>query len=504
MQPTLSELYLAYRQAKTAHYYEKRGVGLVGFAKFESQLRRRLTRLQSMLTENGGWFENIPLGEVWVVPKRRRLRVQDRNEVIRIGSSGTKSQASGLDVQLRVTPTPEFAIVEVLFLWKFGPALDALLSANAIGYRLDLRNGRLGRTRRWLFQFWPDRYQEYRTAPLIAARRELRRPNSAVVILSADLASFYDSIDPSYLLGQGFIAQLVEQRKSDEPSFSIDDYRAATGSLLSSYDSFRQIAARRTGLPWQTGVPIGPLTSRLVANVSLEPLDRAISAQTNVLCYRRYVDDLVIVLKASPDDSASYEQMLSRCLPYASETDGTFKFDVEALERPGSEFELQRRKIRIHHLTGIQGEDFLAAIKSDFETLVSGRRAFLDTSVLLEEAAQELVRAGKGEGTPLRVLRDADRAKLEHFALSNTLHSLERMSVMVDPEDARKLARQTLERIGRFLAGEEDWVENLELAFRILRLGLATQDGQEFQKLNRWMDSMWGSVRQLKASLAGC
>src|SRR5579862_1218979 len=161
MPPTLTELYLAYRQAKTAHYYEKRGVGLLGLAAFESQLRRKLTRLQSILRENGGWFDNIPLGEVWLVPKRRReADSTNQNRVIRIGQVATP-ESSGLDVQLRLTPTPEFAIVEVLFLWQFGPALDALLSPNALGYRLDVREGQLAKTRRWLFEFWPTRYQEY-------------------------------------------------------------------------------------------------------------------------------------------------------------------------------------------------------------------------------------------------------------------------------------------------------------------------------------------------------
>src|SRR5579884_27475 len=378
MPPSLSDLYLAYRQAKTAHYYEKRGVGLIGLAVFEGQLRRRLTRLQSILNANGGWFDNIPLGEVWLVPKRRRApETPNQQQVIRIGGT-VLPQTSGLDTQLRLTPTPEFAIVEVLYLWQFGPALDALLSKNALGYRLDLREGQLGRTRRWVFEFWPASYQKYRTAPLEAARMQLQRSDSAVVIISADLASFYDTIDPSFLIQPSFIAQLEQRRPSQSPG--IEGYLTATRSLLSAYESFRRIATRLTGVTWRTGVPIGPITSRVVANVSLEPLDRAISARANLLCYRRYVDDLVVVAKASRDDSATFEQMLSRFIPYAQETDGTFRLDVEALDRPGSEFELQRAKIRIHHLSGVQGEDFLSAIEADFQNLVSGRRSFLDTS----------------------------------------------------------------------------------------------------------------------------
>ncbi len=500
MPPTLSDLYLAFRQAKTALFYEKRGVGLLGLADFESQLRRRLKRLQDTLSRNEGWFDSIPIGDVWVVPKRRRTTTNGTEQVIHVGSAEGSIEASDLDVQFRLSPTPEFAIVEVLFLWHFGRAIDGLLSRNAVGYRLDIRNGRFDQTRRWLFQYWPARYQEYRTAPLDAARHALRQTNGAAVVLSADFASFYDSVDPSFLLNQQFTERLASG--TGESNFPLADYFSAARSLLAAYESFRQIASQRTGLPVRIGVPIGSLTSRLIANASLEPLDRAILQQPNLLCYRRYVDDLVIVAKASPDDTRTFQELLSSSIPHISGTDGTFRLDSAALERPGSEFELQSRKIKIHHLTGVEGEDFLATIQSDFQNLVSGRRGFIDTSVFVEKAIDQLINAGRADGTPLRVLRDADRIKIQHFALSNMLHSLQRTSAMVDPESASDLVGRALDRIVRFLAGENDWVEHLEVAFRILRLAISTQDADEFRKLNGWFNNIWGSTSNLKRSVS--
>jgi hypothetical protein len=38
---SISDLYLAFRQAKVAHFYERRGVGLVALAEFEANLRSR-------------------------------------------------------------------------------------------------------------------------------------------------------------------------------------------------------------------------------------------------------------------------------------------------------------------------------------------------------------------------------------------------------------------------------------------------------------------------------
>ena len=52
------------------------------------------------------------------------------------------------------------------------------------------------------------------------------------------------------------------------------------------------------------------------------------------------------------------------------------------------------------------------------------------------DGVTHLVRADEAEGSPLRVLRDADRARLERFALSTSLQSLERVSSLIDHEQA--------------------------------------------------------------------
>lgn len=264
-----SDLYLAYRQAKAALYFERRGVGLVELATFESALAENFARLRAKLEENGGWFAELPLGEVWIVPKKLHAKDMDDDRVIRIGRSrDPTSVPRGLDTQLRLSPSPEFAIVEVLFLWRFGPLLESFLSRTVLGYRLDLRRGCVVPTRRWLFEYWPKRYNEFRTVPLQAARRELDSPDGSVVVLSADLAGFYDSIDPSFLLDEAHVQKLINAADTSAMQFDVAEYTAAVRTLLGLYDEFRQTASRRLGLPLERGVPIGSLTSRIVANLA--------------------------------------------------------------------------------------------------------------------------------------------------------------------------------------------------------------------------------------------
>ena len=137
--PTIADLYLAFRQAKTALYFEKRGVGLQKIAEYEQKLPINLKALKAKVA-NGKWFDKIEIGETWIVPKRLRETDDIGDDVVRIGVSKKTTTGRHLDVQLRLSPHPDFAIVEVLYLWRFGGILDALLSKKEVlGYRLDLR-----------------------------------------------------------------------------------------------------------------------------------------------------------------------------------------------------------------------------------------------------------------------------------------------------------------------------------------------------------------------------
>ena len=493
--PTISNLYLAFRQAKTALYFEKRGVGLNELAEYEQELPRNLQGLKSKVAD-GSWFDKVDVGETWIVPKRLRPSKVNDDDVVRIGALKQTEVGLPVDVQLRLSPHPDFAIVEVLYLWRFGGLLDALLSKDEVlGYRLDLRGGQVVPHRRCLFQYWPKQYQAFREAPLGAAKAALAEGRQTLII-SGDLASFYDTVDPTFMLGDALIADL---RKHGASRADVNEYKRATASLLRAYERFREAASSRVALAITVGVPIGALTSRVVANLSLAPLDQHVAKQRGVLCYRRYVDDLVIVATARKHKEVLVETM-RRFLPLLPTSDPVLRLDVNAMGRKGSEFQLQKSKVRVHHLTGVQGADFVEAVLSDFAKLVSERRAFIDSSTLVGDGVSHLIRAGEAEGSQLRVLRDADRARLERYALSTSLNSLERVSSLIGHNDARKLVRDSLERVGRVLDAEDNWVSDLDVSLRLLKLAICTGDWESVKELLERMDRIWGTEESLRAS----
>lgn len=55
--PTIADLYLAFRQAKTALYFEKRGVGLLELADYEQRLPENLKTLKTKVAQALHVFE---------------------------------------------------------------------------------------------------------------------------------------------------------------------------------------------------------------------------------------------------------------------------------------------------------------------------------------------------------------------------------------------------------------------------------------------------------------
>lgn len=497
MEVTLDDLYLAYRQAKIGLYFETRGIGLAQLAEFENDLPANLNRLRRRLSR-ADWFDGVELGELWIAPKRLRRDERASEEAVVCVGTPQFSAPPSLDVQFRCVPTPEFAVVEVLFLWRFGPMLDRFLSKNVVGYRLHLPRGRLRKSSRWVFEYWRPKYASFRTAPLDVADRELSAPGKSVVVVSADLTSYYDTIDPAFLLSDSVVEQVAA---ASAGATALREYQKAASSLLRVYAGFRERTAAITGLPWSCGIPIGPLTSRLVANLALATLDTSIEQSEDLLCYRRYVDDMVAVVGADPDDSVEFREIVRSLFPIAVEADHDLTLDVDRLNRRGCEFTLQKRKIRVHHLTGKSGRAFVDAVATDLGELVSERRAFLDQSVLTEPSPMRPLRADPRDGSRLRVLRDADRLRLKRFELGTKLNSLERISQLLDGSEARGQIAATIQDVLRGLDSEGSWFENVDLVHRLLRLALSVREETSARELIARTDALWGSIDELRASV---
>lgn len=495
MSPELTELLYAYRLAKRAFYYERRGAGLAEFAFYEKDLHSNLLRLRALL-DNDAWFDNLKLGKIWAMPKSAAQAVSSDAPIVRVGrGQNDEVPPQPLDIRLMLIPSVDFAICEIMYLRTFGSMLDSAMPMSCVGNRLEVRAEAHPR----IFEHWQKAYQRFRTEPLDVALTFLRSEGAnGCIVASADITSFFDNIDSSFLLSAGLLA---------EASIPLDmqpSYLAATRSLIRVHHRYREAISAILGIRVTRGIPIGPLTSRVVANAALLSLDRFILRNADVLCYRRYVDDIIIVARRQPDARAtdSAHDILSRLMPLEPNSgDAKIRLDHVSLDRSGSTFSFQSQKLKIYDLRGDEGVDFVSAVLSDVTSIASENRRLWDDDIGASGKLARLART-KERLDGHRVLRDSDRIKIANFELASTLSSLRRAAVLLGREEARSTVAMALRPVLAMLEDPMQWAVRTELFVAALQIALLAHDWDTARTLLLHTDNAWKSANDLRSRVS--
>lgn len=396
-----------------------------------------------------------------------------------------------LSLRPHLTPSVQFATVEVLWLWRFGAALEATLSDAARGNRLRLVNRKreVNRSALGCFEFWPPEYRAFREDGFEVARRMLSKGRSRCLVATFDLASYYDEIDPHFLLDTAFIARVAEQSIRKGLEFDAREYGTATGTLLDAFGRYRTSCAALTGIQTSKGVPIGCLSSKVIANVALATLDENVRARSDVVYYARYVDDILLVARAPRRASSSAQAIAKAFLPLAAPRKRfgrkELSLDAGLLERPGSAFRLQPSKLRGYLLTGRRGRDFLDTVERDVKLIASERRAFLLPDGLGSDSPLTALFLGSDTERPVRVLREVDQLKVERYAASVALGKASVGVELLDQPDSAEWCNRQLSPLAGHITSPEQWLEFIDLALRALTVCIRANDLQTARTILR-------------------
>ena len=122
-------------------------------------------------------------------------------------------------------------------------------------------------------------------------------------VAKVDVRKYFFSIDHEILLGR--LRRMIDDER----------FMGLLEQLLATYDAGPGFAFAARALPdllRPRGLPIGNLTSQLLANFFLEPVDRFIKEELKVRRYLRYMDDLVIVAPTRSTAAEWLEAVRSR------------------------------------------------------------------------------------------------------------------------------------------------------------------------------------------------
>lgn len=463
-------------------------MGLLRFAEFEMALDANIGRLMRSIGQ-GRWFSGVDVGETVVVPKSVEAESADPDDVVRIGQRRRRSDKAC--VRLQLAPTPEFSVVEVLYLWEFGAALESTLDDCCVGDRLKRTrpDGPIDRNSPDLFAHWPSAFRKYRDDPILEARRLLASPRGRACVTSTDVVSFFDSIDPSFLLEPKFVSHVATSAAAHGSPFHVGRYRAATKALLSAFGRFREQRRRYGVEDTRVGVPIGALTSRVIANVVLAPLDKYVQRRGEVVLYRRYIDDIVIVTqpKRLRQGPTTKDEALAGVFPkYSAERQGG-RFTTPLTR--GS-FRLKSSKTRVHDLFGPAGGEFLESVAQSFALATSERRALFGNIDTLEKEIEtiELFDNQVAGADHVPRLRDADRFTLRRFMATAFVRALERCAFLLDRPEGGRFVERKVKRVLAVLDGGSV-LENVETVFALLRVAVMLDHSSLQKRLETWLRS---------------
>lgn len=478
-----AELFLAYRQAKIALHQERFGLGRIAVARSEVRLPEIIRRLRRQLRHKPGWFSGLPLGRVWLVPKKADMA--KRKGIITIGADFI-CRTERLSIRPHVTPSIEFAVVEILWLWTFGAALETVLRRNphgrrsARGNRLKRVSGGSGvdRLSQSPFEYWPPAYEAFRQDGFAVARSILSRPGGECVVATFDLANYYDEIDARFLLEPSFVQTIRIDCNAQGIDFDEKEYLRSTRSLIAAFRRYHQACRRATGLVMNRGIPIGCLTSKVISNLALASTDDYVSTQSGVKYYARYVDDILLVAEPKARRTRTPEGVASTFLPIDRRFRGRRekRLDSVRLGRKGSSFRLQHTKLKAYHLVGKPGREFLDTVERDVRLIASERRAFLYPDGLGSESPISAFSLSSDENVPVQVLRDVDRWKVGRYRASVIIGKVSVGVELLGQPESERWCRSQLQSLAEAVTDPTNWLEFVELSIRALGVCIRASD----------------------------
>lgn len=181
----------------------------------------------------------------------------------------------------------EIHLISVLWILEIGHKMDDELDNNIHGYRL-ARNedGNIEKDSFKLFEKYHERYMQFRDGALKKAI-SLHNEGLDTTIINLDVKSFFYNINFKF------------QKECEEFS-DTKQYALILNKIMDKvHDTYKKVLIEnsiKTKKEAKTIIPIGLLSSSIVANYVLKDFDQEIVDIVKPAFYSRYVDDMLIVL----------------------------------------------------------------------------------------------------------------------------------------------------------------------------------------------------------------
>lgn len=499
---SVSNLYLAYRKAKTEAFYENTHFHALDFTKFEQDLHRNLQRLQRRLsTRSPTWSRDAAfIGDHAYLPKSidvsgwesatdGHFRALDPKSDWRQRFLESGSRA-GASLRLIIRPSVEFQIISALWILRVGHLFDATIDqkasfgnrlrrSRAVNERKRISAHGVNLTTPGLFVPYFTAYRDWREGGLQAMERSVERGDS-ILAITMDLEQFYHRVSPSFLLRRDFLDAIGLSLTPDEIGF--------TSQLLEAIHTWYKQTPDAHRRP-EGAIPVGLSASKIIANVLLAPFDTAIVSKLKPVHYGRYVDDIFLVMNARDGEhgakriTARIADELAPMVKIRKSDPGPDSLTLHLPYAEDSELVFAGKKQKIFALSSAHGADLVHHIRDQIRQQSSEYRllpAVPSTGVAM---ASRALLATPNAALQADALRKADVVSVRRLGFSLLLSDIETYASDLKPESWTTTRREFYELVSRHVITPAGFFDYFGYIPRIFGLMVSCGDLQEGKQL---------------------
>ncbi len=476
-----TELWHAYRRAKSDCRYERIQNGAVDYADFEQNLSERLDDFAFRARQGSAVLfpDDTAAGEAfWILKGSTSAELPMNHVVVDPDDRWDSSSPHEFTFRPVCKPSIHAQLLSALWLMRVGSRIDLGLGSSCFGNRLRrvFGSGEVNLTAYSSFKHYAQPYQAWRNTALLTAERHLDGGES-VVVVTFDIKNCYPS-----LLCQNVFEAVAQEFGLDPLSELL---RGCVGGL--------------NRIVGTEGLPIGLTASAVLANYCLAEIDHWFAGHPSVHYYGRYVDDVALVLPAELASSpsvllATLAQLSGGCISPGESGDWRI-----GLPKVGLSLGVSASKTRVIRLAGATGKAMLASIRRD-GSLIASEWRLLPKAMEFSGTAAKLLRFSRDHETGSAKLRDIDTSSINRFAFSTALRHVAVLVHALDRVEATKVSRDVLVTAIRHAVSATNAHEFLSYWKRLLVLVLALGDESIVELM---VVSLTGARDRLLAAVAG-
>ena len=450
-----TDLYLAYRKLKSYVYHENFSLPLrIQIAEFEddgfqNKMNSLIKRTAEFIETGYGLEDYLKNINYFLVPKRFKNSTtndfSDKKKAFYYSNLPSNKTHIVEKITVFIECPVELHILTVLWVMKIGHRLDAELLENCYGNRL-IKNESGDYDLKSLKLFYPyySRYNSWRDEAIKKAK-DLHSQNLDVGVLNLDLQEYYHSVDFNF------------------KSFEIPNQYLWLNKLLESIHKKYYLKLQKARIIKNKNalIPIGLVSSSILANYYLKDFDRRLVGKVRPEFYGRYVDDIIMVFSNPTNVDGSVEKFIKNNLCDKSFWDTDIQLTTEGKNEYliyiyGNTLKFQIEKVKFYHFLSDAPINLLKEFEKEIQKNCSEFRLQPESENIFEEFETSSFKISYSD--TINKLRSIEDFKSDKLGASKHLTKLIKTSLLLS-----SISKKEFEKIDAIIQSYFTGQRSLEL-----------------------------------------